>query len=100
LELDAAPLRRARGGAGSRTGGLDLRLLRRQVGAAERAATWIVSLAGEGEDPSRRADRASILGRVMAGIADERNRLVEQTLKDARRNQKRKRAVQSSSSTR
>jgi hypothetical protein len=102
LETDAAPLRRALEVApkASLDDDSDLRLLRTQVDATEKAETWIMSLAAEGEDPSRRADRASILGRVLAGIADERNRIAEQALKDARRNQKRKRAVQTSSSAR
>lgn len=93
LELDMAPLRRAlevAPHAGLDTDS-DLQLLRREVDAAESAAKWIVSQATEDEDPSRRADRAAVLGRVLADIAEERNRLVEQALKDARRNQKRKR---------
>lgn len=96
LELDAAPLRRAlevAPEAGPEDS--DLQLLRRQVDAAEEAAAWIVALARKDEDPSRRADRVAILEREMAGIADERKRLVEQALKDTRRNQKRKRAGQS-----
>lgn len=101
LELDAAPLRRALELAPQTDfEDSDLLLLRKELDAAERAATWIASLAHEGEDPSRRADRASILARVMANIAEERDLLVKQALKDTRRNQKRKRVVKPSSSAR
>lgn len=97
LELDNVAVRRAVEAAPE---GLndseDLQSLRKQLEVADEAAAWIALQADEGEDPSRRADRAAILERVLAGIADERKTLVEQALKDTRRNQKRKPAVPSS----
>lgn len=78
----------------------DLQSLRKQLEVADEAAAWIAPLADEGEDPSRRADRAAILERVLVGIAEERKTLVEQALKDTRRNQKRKPAVPGSPSVR
>jgi hypothetical protein len=101
FELDMVAVRRALEAAPERLDDSeDLQSLRKQLAVADEAAAWIAPLADEGEDPSRRADRAAILERVLAGIADERKTLVEQALKDTRRNQKRKPAVPSSPSVR
>lgn len=91
LELDAVAIRRALEAAPQGLSDAeDLRSLRKQLQRADEAAEWITPLANEGENPARRADRAAILERVLAGIANERTTLVEQALKDMRRNQKRK----------
>jgi hypothetical protein len=96
LELDTITVRRALEAAPEGPNDSeDLQSLRKQLEVADEAAAWIAPLADEGEDPSRRADRSAILERVLAGIADERKTLVEQALKDTRRNQKRKPAVPS-----
>ena len=61
-----------------------------QLRRHENAEDWIAAHAQDGEDPSRRTDRARILERVLEDIAKRRAALIERTLKDARRGQRRK----------
>jgi hypothetical protein len=94
LEVGSEELRRALDAApDSEPTPDDLSDMRRQLLYHENAEEWIVESADEGEDPSRRADRARILERVLHDIAERRAALVKQTLKDARRGQRRKPAV-------
>jgi hypothetical protein len=65
-----------------------------QLSRYEKAEEWIADYAQEGEDPSRRKDRAEILGRVLTDISERRASLIERTLKDARRGQRRKPSLQ------
>jgi hypothetical protein len=91
VELDADDLRRALEAAPDDTPEpADLRDIRLQLRHHEEAENWVAAHAREGEDPSRRSDRARILGRVLEDIAEQRASLIERTLKDARRGQRRK----------
>ena len=91
LEGGAAELRRALDAAPDGVPEpTDLAEIRWQVRRFEEAEDWIASHARDGEDPSRREDRARILGRVLADIADRRQALVGRTLADTRRGQRRK----------
>jgi hypothetical protein len=95
LELDGDGLRRtlevAPDDASEPT---DLSDIRRQLRRYEEAEDWIAAHAQDSEDASRRADRARILGRVLEGLAERRAELIERALKDARRGQRRKPALQ------
>jgi hypothetical protein len=72
----------------------DLLDIQWQLRRHESAEEWIAVHAQEGEDPSRRADRARILERVLKGITERRAALIQRTVKDARRGQRRKPSIQ------
>lgn len=95
LEVGAEELRRALEAApDSHPEPDDLSDIRWQLRFHESAEEWIADRAKEGENPSRRADRARILERVLRDIATRREALIERTLKDARRGQRRKPPLQ------
>lgn len=75
----------------------DLNDIRWQLRCHEKAEEWIAGQAEEGENPSRRADRVQILERVLRDILTRREALIERTLKDARRGQRRKPSLQGTS---
>jgi hypothetical protein len=68
----------------------DLDEIRWQLSRYEEAAGWIADHAQEGEDPSRRKDRAEILSRVLEDISERRAALIERTIRDTRGGQRRK----------
>ena len=72
----------------------DLSDIHWQLRRHENAEEWIAAHKQEDEDPSRRTDRARILGRALEDIAARRMALIERTLKDARRGQRRKPSLQ------
>jgi hypothetical protein len=91
LEVGADTLRQALDAApDDPSQSTDLRDIQWQLRHYDEAEGRIAGLAHDDEEPSRRADRVRIHGRVLEDIAERRATLIERALKDARRGQRRK----------
>jgi hypothetical protein len=91
LELDADELRRALDAFPEEEADSDeAQRMRWQLERHEHACEWIADQAQEGEDPAKRPQRAKILERVLADLAERRAALYDRALRDVRSGRSRK----------